>query len=77
MAFFPLYRPVINYGECGGYKTGGGGKSSFKKGGRKGFSHVEGGRGTQHFEVVLSQKLEVLAMLSGGGARKFTPFPIN
>ena len=25
VTFFPLYKPVINYGELGGYRTGGGG----------------------------------------------------
>ena len=37
---------VTNYGEGGGYKTGGGGTGSFtptKRGGGKSFSHSEGG----------------------------------
>ena len=44
---------VTNYGEGGGYKTGGGGTLSFtpsKRGGGKSFIHAEGG-GTKSFGV--------------------------
>ena len=38
------------------------------------FSHAEGGGGTKSFGVVFTRKLEVLAILKGGGAQKdFTP----
>ena len=61
----------------GGYKTEGGGQVKFypykKGGGRKSCSHAERG-GTQTFEVVLTQELEVLAILMGGGRLKFPPF---
>ena len=55
----------------------GGGKSGFtptkkKGGGRTSFSHAGGG-GTKRFKVVLTQKLEVLAILIGG-AKGFHPF---
>ena len=40
-----------------------------QKGGGKGFSHAQGGGGgaTLRFEIVLTQALEVLAMLKVGG----------
>ena len=44
---------VTNYGEGGGYKTGGGGHVKFEpyeKGGGKSFSHAEGG-GTKSFGI--------------------------
>ena len=40
----------------------------YKKGGRKTFSHAEGGGGTKRFEVVLIWEVEVLTILKGGGA---------
>ena len=51
----------------GGYKTGEGDQVlPLQKGGaEKGFSHAEGVGGTNSFEVVLMQVLEVLAMLKG------------
>ena len=42
-------------------KRGGGGKS---------FSHAEGGGGSKRF----NRKLEVLAIVMGGGAKSFHPF---
>ena len=48
----------------------------YKKGGGKSFSHAEGGgggRGTTSFEVVLTQELEVLAKVMGGGDASFHP----
>ena len=54
----------------GGYKTGGGACEVLPqvKGGGKSFSHGEGGGGgTKSFEVVLTQELEVLAIVMGGG----------
>ena len=49
------------------YKSGGGG------GGRKRFSHAEGGECTKGFGVVLTQELEVLAILNAveGGTKRF------
>ena len=41
------------------YKKGGGGGESL--------SHAEAGEGTKSFEVVFTRKLEVLAILMGGG----------
>ena len=38
----------------------------YKEGGQEGFSHGEGG-GTTSFGVALTQVLEVLAILEGGG----------
>ena len=55
----------------GGCKTGG--RTSqvlpLQKGGGGGkrFSHAQGGGGTTSFEVVLTQELEVLATVTGGG----------
>ena len=50
----------------------------YKNGGTNSFSHAEGGGGgTQSFEVVLTQELEVLAILmevGGGGHQKFPSF---
>ena len=46
-----------------------------KRGGRKSFSHAEGGGGTTSFEVV--QELQVVAILlgvGGGGCKKLRPF---
>ena len=68
---------VTNYGE-GGYKTGGRGGGHVKfyhyekegLGGGKSFSHAEGMGGTTGFEVVFKWKLEVLAILKGGGGAK-------
>ena len=65
---------VTNYGEG----EGGGGKSSFTptkggRGGRKSCSYAGGGV-TNSFEVVLTQELEVLGMLIGGGRKKGPPF---
>ena len=39
------------------------------------FSHAEGGGGTKCFGILLTQALEVLAMLKvgGGGSQKFPP----
>ena len=48
---------VINYGE-GGLQNGRGRQVKFypyEKGGRKMFSHVEGGGGTQRFGVVFTR----------------------
>ena len=44
-----------------------------KGGGRKSFSHAEGGGGTKGFEAV-TKELEVLAILNGGGAHKVSTF---
>ena len=68
----------VREGEGGG----GGGKSSFTptKGGRGAEKVVAmlggggGGGGTSSFEVVLTQELEVLAILIGGGRKKCPPF---
>ena len=49
--------------KCYPYEKGGGGK---------GFSHAEGLTTRNSFGVVLAEKLEVLAMLKGGGAKHFT-----
>ena len=38
------------------------------------FNHAEGGGGTKSFEVVLTRELEVLAIVMGGGRKKFPPF---
>ena len=46
------------------YKKGGGGKS---------FICAEGGGGTKSFEVILMWDLEVLAIVMGGGRKKFRP----
>ena len=45
-------------------------------GGRQSLGHAEGGGGTKGFEVVLTQELEVLAILvgGGGGRKMFPPF---
>ena len=50
------------------YKSGGGGR-----GDRKRFSHAEGGECTKGFGVVLTQELEVLAILNAaeGGTKRF------
>ena len=68
---------VTNYGEGGGGLQNGRGDWQvkfypYKKkggGGRTSFSHAEGGRGRNSFEVVLTRELEVLAILMrwGGG----------
>ena len=66
---------AINYGK-GGYKTGGGceGQVKFypyrKEGGG---GEMLKGWGTKSFEVVLTQELEVLAIVMGGGRKKFPP----
>ena len=65
----------------GSYKTGGGGgQAKFyptkKKGGggvRTSFSHAEWGRGTTSFEVALTWKLNVLAIVLGIGAKSLHP----
>ena len=51
------------------YKGGGGGGKSF--------SHTEGG--TESFEEVLTQELEVLAIVMGGGgvAKSFHPLKVG
>ena len=51
----------------GGRKRGGGQKGFIhaEGGGQKGFIHAEGG-GVKRFWVVLTQELEVLAILNGG-----------
>ena len=67
-------RSLITGKEEGGYKTRGGGKSSFtptKSGVEKSFSHARG-EGTNSFEVVLTWELEVLAILKGG-TKSFHP----
>ena len=45
------------------------------QGDRKSFSHADGGEGgvTKNVEVVLTQELEVLAIVMGGGQTKFLP----
>ena len=77
----------------GGLQNGkgwGGGETSevlaLQKGGRggKGFSHADGGRGTNNFGVVLTGELKVLVILKGdlkkfpsfnkGGAQKVLPY---
>ena len=40
------------------------------KGGGKSFSHVEGGGGRKRLRVVFLRKLEVLAVLKGGGVSR-------
>ena len=51
-----------------------GGRGTYKKegGGRKCFSHAEGGWAQNVFEVILSWELEVLAIVMGG-AQKSLP----
>ena len=44
----------------------------YKNGGPKKFSHAEGGH--QKKEVVLTQELEVLAMVMWGGGKRFPPY---
>ena len=44
-----------------------------KRGGGKRFSHAEGGA-QKGFEVVLTRELEVLAIVMGGGRKRFPPF---
>ena len=59
--------------ERGATKLEGGGQVkfySYEKGDRKSFSHAEGRGGGTSFEVVLTQALEVLAILMGGGGVK-------
>ena len=61
---------ITGIGGGGGYKTGlgGGGDLPYKKGeGTISFSHPEGGEGTKSVWVVLTQVLEVLTILEGGG----------
>ena len=64
-----------------GYTRDEGGKLSFtpkekKKGGGGSFSHAEGGWGvTKSFGVVLTQEIEVLAILKVGG-KKFSPYKV-
>ena len=70
---------VINYRE-GGYKAGGGQKSSFtpnKKGAGvvKVSAMLKRGGGTTSFEIVLTWELDVLARLwVEGWVQKFPPF---
>ena len=48
---------------------------SYKKRGRKRFSHAEGGGAQKSVEVVLTHKLDILAIVMGGrGAKQFPPF---
>ena len=50
------------------YKRGGGGVAG------QSFSHAEGGGGgTTSFEVVLTWELKALAIVKGGGGKKFPP----
>ena len=58
-----------------GYKTGGGHVKlyPYEKGGgdRKCLSHAEGGGGRKCFEVALTRKLKVLAIMMWWGRKKF------
>ena len=38
---------------------------------------LKGGGGTTSFEVVLTWELEVLAIVMGGGRKKFPPFKVR
>ena len=62
----------------GGYKTGGGGGNvefyPYEKGegGRKSFSHVEGGGGRTGFGIVFTQFSHFEWVVGGGGVKGFT-----